>query len=377
MLTILINFSTLKSGGGQNVALNFLYAVRSLPLQDVNCWYLVAKDSEVHRLLKQHGSHQYVVVPRNALLRILYEVFWGWRILKKHRIDIVYSYFGYAWFPKRWPQISGSADSNLYFPEIDFWSGYRGVSRLKRWVIDQYRLFCVKRANAVIFENAAMEKRGRNIHGLKNTCVIKPSIYITEQTCDFKAIQNIEPGLKRGLFLCGWQLNKNVMLIPLIAAEMKKRNRPLLFVLTAPRDGSSLYKQFCSLLQQYGVESLVTLTGPAIKDQLACLYDRIDYVFLLSQLESFSNNIIEAWYYQKPLLIADEIWAHSICDEAAFYTKRNDIKDIADKLCLLMDSEDLCSNLVEHGTIMLKQYPSIGERIVQEIEYVKQVHQRC
>jgi glycosyltransferase involved in cell wall biosynthesis len=369
----LINFATLKTGGGQNVALNFLYAFEAQPLKDVKCYFLVAKNSEPHLYLQKNGSQQYIVAPRNALKRILFELFLGWYFLRKYKIDIVYSYFGYAWFPRRWPQVSGSADSNLYFPEIVFWSGYRGLNRLKKALVDRYRLFGLKRSIAVVFENAALEERGRRLYGLKQTQVIKPSICFNNNRVEFNL--NIPGGrrVKRGLFLCGWHLNKNIMLIPSLAAELRRLGRPFVFILTAPSNGSMLHKQFCDQVRKLQVDDMVCVTGPVHKDQLSSLYDQIDYVFLLSKLESFSNNIIEAWYFRKPLLISDEPWARSICKDAAVYVDRDSVTDIAEKLCALMDGGDLYQLKVERGAAMLDDYPNIERRVHQEIDYVGQV----
>lgn len=372
-MRLLINFSTLKGGGGQNVALNFLYAVEKQLLGDVTCYYLVAKNSEPHLYLKKNGAQRYIVAPRNALKRILFELFLGWYYLRKYKIEIVYSYFGYAWFPRRWPQVSGSADSNLYFPEIDFWSGYRGLSRLKKALVDRYRLFGLKRADAVVFENAALEERGRRLYGLVRTRVIKPSICCNDNRVAFKLNIPGDRRVKRGLFLCGWHLNKNIMLIPGLAAELQRQGRPVVFILTAPPDGSRLHKQFCELVREHRVEDLVFVTGPVHKDQLGSLYDQIDYVFLLSKLESFSNNIIEAWYFGKPLLVSDEPWARSICGEAAVYVDRDSAADIAGKLGALMDGPDLERLQDERGRTRLGDYPDIECRVKQELDYVGQV----
>jgi glycosyltransferase involved in cell wall biosynthesis len=376
MIRILINFSTLKSGGGQNVALNFLYAVDSCRLEGVEFYYLAAKDSEVHRCLKQDKTKHYIVAPRNPLLRILFEVFVGWYFLTKFKIDIVYSYFGYAWFPRHWPQVTGSVDSNLYFPEIDFWSEYIGLRRWKRKIIDFYRICGVKRSKAVVFENEALEERGQRLFKLKHTKTIKPSICFNDNKLDFKLPVNLEQGMKSGLFLCGWHFHKNIMLIPELASEMRKRNRSFMFFLTAPQDWSSQHREFCNLVSKYNAGDMVFITGPVLKDELESLYNQIDFVFLLSRLESFSNNIIEAWHFGKPLLVSDALWAHSICQDAAFYVNRDSAVDIADKLCSLIDSSENYKEMIKKGKDILLKYPTIQDRIREEIDYVSHVFQK-
>lgn len=374
MINVLVNLSALKTGGGQNVALNFLHEIQNVDVNDMTFCFLVANDSEPHRYLHSIQSKKYVIAPSNPILRILFEIFVGWYFLKKLHIDIVYSYFGYAWFPRRWPQISGSADSNLYFPEIDFWGDHHGIQLIKRKLIDIYRICGIKRANAVIFENLIMEKRGRQLYGLKNTKYIMPSIYNYKKNQEYKLSSCLGHDVKRGLFLCGWQLHKNIMLIPLVAAEMKRRKCPMLFIITAPRDRSKMCQQFLGLVQKNRVEDLVLIAGTIHKAELESLYNQVDFIFLLSRLESFSNNIIEAWTFKKPLLVTDALWAHSICHNAAVYVNRDSVIDVADKLCNLLNCHSDYNQLVKNGSSMLRKYPNGQQRIANELEYIRYVY---
>ena len=50
-MKILINLSTLKKGGGQNVALNFLFSLKNLASTDQDFYFFVAKDSAAHKYL--------------------------------------------------------------------------------------------------------------------------------------------------------------------------------------------------------------------------------------------------------------------------------------------------------------------------------------
>ena len=113
----------------------------------------MAKNSAAHIFLIKNGYFNFTILSNNPIKRILFELFLSKKILVANNIDIIYTYFGIGMFAKRIPQVSGSADSNLYFPEIDFWSHYKGIPRFKKWLIDTYRLWGIKRASAVIFEN--------------------------------------------------------------------------------------------------------------------------------------------------------------------------------------------------------------------------------
>jgi glycosyltransferase involved in cell wall biosynthesis len=375
MLNILINFATMKAGGGQNVALNFLHAIRSLSFKDIEITYMVAKGSETHRFLMQQSELKYVVVPANPVARILSEILICPFLLHRHRLDIVYSYFGYAFFLSTVPQVCGCAVSNLFFPEIDFWHGHRGLARLQRLLVDKYRRFAIRRASAVIFENALLEERSKQLFGLLRTRTIRPSIHVAEDHAPYPLPADRMPNTKRGLFLCGWALNKNVMLIPEIAAALRQLGQPFNFVLTAPNDDSPLRQRFLELAEEHHVADMIMLPGGARKDQLASLYAQVDFVFLLSKLESFSNNIIEAWYFNKPLIVADEPWARALCMDSAEYVDRESPIEIAQTITKLINNPERVEALVHQGYKMLKGYPDIKERINQELQYLRDVHE--
>ena len=149
-----------------------------------------------------------------------------------------------------------------------------------------------------------------------------------------------------------------------------------MFVITAPPDYSKEHKDFMALVLKYRVEKYILIIGPIEKDCLSELYKKIDFVFLLSKLESFSNNIIESWYFKKLLIVSDELWAKSICKDTCFYVNRDDSASIADAIIHLIENPLKVKNFVNLGNQILKSYPSIKKRINQELEYIKAIQNK-
>ena len=373
-MKVLINLATLKKGGGQNVGLNFLKGLRDFyPPNDHNFHLIIPEKSELTKYVIENTNFNYTICPNNPLKRILFEISNGYKLVNQYKIDIIYTIFGIGLYPKGIPQVSGSADSNIFFPEIDFWAGDSGITKLKRILVDKYRVNALKRASAVIFENEAMMIRSKRLFKLRHTVFIKPSIdfQFKKDNLNLNAIESS----KKGLFFCGWQKNKNYEIIPLLAQEIKKRKIDFQFFITAPNDYSKEHKKFEENLERLGVKDMVYIIGQVKKNEIASLYDQIDFVFLLSKLESFSNNIIESWYFKRPLVLADEEWSRSICKDAAKYVDRNDVKMIVDSVeSLLLKSKDY-ARLTESGTKELSMYPSIIEKTKQELNFVKKIYE--
>jgi glycosyltransferase involved in cell wall biosynthesis len=373
-INILINFAHQKKGGGQNVSLNFLQSLLEVENKMYRISFVAVRDSVIHKFISNHfPQNEIIFMPISPIARILKEVILGRYFLKKLNVDVIYTYFGFSLYPKSIPQVCGSADSNIFFPEINFWSDYKGVRLFKKKCVDKYRIWGVRRAAAVIFENRSLEIRARKLFNVKKSIFIKPSI-------DFNGILSNDGSVfyqKRaptGLFFCSWQKNKNYLIIPEVACELKKRDINFHFIITAPNDRSSYHVEFTTKIKEFNVEDRVFIIGPIDKSQISDLYSKIDLVFLLSKLESFSNNIIEAWYFRKPLIINDANWSRSICSNAAFYVERNNVMMIADAIEILLKESKMYESLVDNGIYEYLNYPNSSAKVIQELAFIRSVY---
>jgi glycosyltransferase involved in cell wall biosynthesis len=372
MITLL-NLATLKKGGGQNVALNFLGSLEKVGESRINFHFVVVKDSDIHKYLVKKNITAITLMPRNALFRMIKEIIFGHYIISKYKIDLIYTYFGIGLYPFSTPQVSGSADSNLFFPEIDFWSNYSYINKLIKRIIDKYRIWGLKKMKAIIFENEIMQKRSIELFNLKNTVFIKPSINILNENISFEL--PLINQKNKGLFFCGWHKNKNFMIIPFLALELKKRDISFHFLITANRDNSADYLEFQKNVKILNVQDRISIIGSVKKEEIASLYEQIDFVFLLSKLESFSNNIIEAWHFEKALIISDELWSRTICKKSAFYVDRNNINQISDIIQKCLTNTELIKSVVNNGTKILSSYPNIEEKTKQELNFLIKIHE--
>lgn len=373
-MNILINFSAQKIGGGQNVALNFVNCILQNPQRTKDdLFFVVAKDSILDKILTNSSfADRLIRTSNNPIIRSIHELLFSNIYLKKFNIDIIYSYFGWGFFSSKYPQVSGAAASYLFYPELDFWKNYKGFSRLKNRLTDRFRIYGLRKANGVIFETTLLETRFHELfHTGAITKTIKPSISVIHNNDNTLLL--CKGDKKLGLFLCGWQLNKGILLIPEIAAELKTRHIPFIFVITASVDSSVECACFIEKMKRFGVEDYIRIIGSVDKSQLESLYNQADLVFLLSKIESFSNNIIESWTFRCPLIVADEPWARNICKNAAIYVNRDSVMDISDVIEANVQGQTF-EVTINNGINLLKTYPTIEERTEEELSFVKQVY---
>jgi glycosyltransferase involved in cell wall biosynthesis len=370
LFRILVNLAPLKGGGGQTVALNFIKAAIMNDQDGVDYVFVVAKGSDIDTFLSKNSTFKKVRAPKSPLLRIAWELFFGWYAVLRVRPNIIYSCFGYAQILTKVPQVTGSADSNLYYPNINFWEDEPPLERLRRWLVDQYRKACLRQSSGVIYENPDMQRRSSVVFRSKPTVFIPPS-FVQEKT-EVKT-RNLEPHPMEVtlLFLCGWQRNKNFMLIPEIILELKKRGLLVKVVFTAPLNGGALHEEFLRNCRDMDVSGNLELSGPIPNEKLPDYYSRATVVCLLSRLESFSNNIVESWLYRRPLLISDLPWARAICGDGAVYVNRDSASDISDKVCMLLRSKERYQAVVSRGLEELGKLPSQSERHEMELSFLR------
>ncbi|HUS09400.1 MAG TPA: glycosyltransferase, partial [Pyrinomonadaceae bacterium] len=125
---------------------------------------------------------------------------------------------------------------------------------------------------------------------------------------------------------------------------------------TTMNEQDAYAQRVMSQINEQGLQRFFTNLGPVPASDCASLIDACDALLCLSRLESFSNNFVEAWTMQKPLVVTDADWARDACGEAAVYVDPTNIKRTAETLERLMATPAVQQATVDHGTANLSRY---------------------
>ena len=373
---IFLNLIPIKKGGGQQVAVNFLNILLNNEFSEYSFFITATKDTVLANLLINQTKYEFKLISKNKIKRFLFESLEIPKLLKSYQPDIIFSLFSPGINHESITSVSGVALSNLFFPEIDFWKGNL-FYRLKKKLIDYYRLRAIRRSDALIFENKSMEERGREIYGLKKTTFIRPSISVNIQEPSnkvFDQISQIDPEKFNIIMLTGPHPNKKVDAVVQILKELFILNeRDIDFVISISPI-IPFAQKIIAQATKYKVHNNIKFIGTVLPQDVFELTKNIHAFLLLSLLESFSNNIIEAWTYNKPLVVTDALWSRSICNDAALYVDRENNKDIANKLISLKNDLSLQQGLSENGKREIVQYPGPKEKVTLQLEYLHQIY---
>ena len=376
-MKILINLIPIKSGGGQQVASNFIIQV--LKNNNFSPFFLVTENTHVHNVLLEINCKDIYVLKKGLHHRLIFQLFILKKVILRNNIEIIYTMFGPGLHYENVKSVTGCAYSNLFFPEIKFWQGYSYIKNIKLKLIDRYRLKSTLKSDFIIFENESMQKRATDLfkYPKEQTELILPSISAypdSEISEEFNSrLKEIDTTKFNFLMLSGWHKNKNIEIVPQVISNLKKQGiEDVNFVITVPKHHPETLK-LIEVAKKFSVEKNIIFFNQILPTEVPFLFDKIDAVALFSLLESFSNNIIESWYFKKPLFISDKEWSRAICKNAAIYVDRTNAAKIAKTIINFRSDNELQEEVNKNVELILEQYPNPKEKVNLQLDLLKTI----
>lgn len=365
-LRLLVDLTSARAGGGLQNAMSFVMSLAEDRDTAPGCLVLVAQESPLPTVCCDLGV-AYLAVPhrrRRALERSLlphllpgtpcFTLFAGGLPLVggTHLLHIV-----------------GCALSNLFHPEVPFWSYVPWPRRARHHLVDVVRWRSLTQADYWIFETAELAHRAVSLAGFPRERVevvrmavspaVSPSRVDAAKCAQLELTLPLPPRL---LFLSSTNPNKRLHCVPrVLAAWPAELGAPPSCVLTIPPE-SEYARGIAKEATRLGVSDRVSFIGRVPPDDVANVIACSDAVCLFSRLESFSNNCVEAWAMGKPLVVTDAAWAHDACGPAAVYLDPESPADAASRLAHLLRSSRAQRCTVASGYRQLRSYPSAAEK---------------
>ncbi len=379
-MKILLNFLPLKTGGGVQVALDFLKQAELYGTDHE--WYLVARRGTPFESYNDTDFIKSATFINDSILsRLYFEYFSCKPLIKNIEPDVIYTQFGPHWpGAKSLKNVVGCAYSNLFYPEIDFWAGYTFLKRVKRKIFDFVRLNRLKKADFVIFETKDLAERSINQQQLDSEKVsyVLPAVSSNVSlSTRHKEMADICQRFPQGFKLClisGYSINKNfeVLIETLLSIKNKYERSDIYFVFTLDKS-SEVFARLMKRADDIDVRDNILNIGSVPFDGCSEVYRACDAAILPANLESFSNNIAESWGMKKPLLITDLDWAHSLCGDGAIYIDHTAPENIADSIVKLSENQNLRETVVKAGSEQLSIYPDSKVRFLRNLSILEEV----
>ena len=365
-MKLLIDFSPVKSGGGAQLAINFLKLFKA----DCNFDVLVS-DAFPYDLSEFDLPCNVIVNSAKVFPRLMFENVLYKNLVKNNKYTHVYTFFG-SGLPKiqNVKQITGVAYPIICNDDSPYWSFLPKKFKFKKKLVNYIRKRRLKSADHIIFETEVMQSRCCDAlsFNIKNTTVLAPtpSLFIK------KSKMLGDRDVTKFLILSGLDYHKNIWRVVQLLPELKKVNVKAKFVLSSTKD--QLLSFYGNMIDGVSIELInefFEFKGHIKADRIQGVYDDIDVVMNIADLESFSNNYMEAWVAGKPILASDRDFARHICRESAYYVEPHDSKSLLNGIVKFTGKELNIDKMVKEGEIYLSSLPVFDERIAKILEVIK------
>lgn len=368
-MRIILNMLAVRSGGGQQVASGLIEELSHRSMSD-QVLAVVGHSTFLNAHCRQLGV-PYVSLPFDYLNRSFRFGPNLRNITSDFKPDVIYAFTP---TPKvsDVPVVLRSVYSNLYFPEVKFWNGLPVHQRVKKHAIDFFRRSGTFSADGLVFENQAMLRRAVEKFNfpIERAAYIAPSISSHLDYLERREMAAAGADVFKILLLTSWHKNKNLEILPLVAKRIKDAGHRCKFIISVlPDQARPLYRASVEM----GLSESFEFIGPVAPDEVGEIINDSSALMLLSKLESFSSNLVEAWHFERPLFCADEPWSRSACGEAAFFVNRDSPSDIAKAILSIKSDETKYRKMVEAGKKALSGLNTPASKFDEQWAFLEEI----
>jgi len=355
-------------GGSIQVVLSIINELRKFPDNE----YFIVMSKEVAGQLFINdffGNFHFYTVKQftnNRLVNFGKRAKWLTQLEKDIKPDCCISTSGPIYWRSKSPMLMGyNLPAHIYL-ESPFFKGLPLYRKFRRyWIVRITHRYLFRREASWYFVQTEDVKvrlkkylKRDNVYTVSNTYsnVFKNFIPFDNKLPDRK--ENV----LRLLTISAYYPHKNLEIINPVLKELFYRGiNNVVFVLTLQPD------IFNKIFEERYNKNIINV-GQIKSIECPSLYNECDIMFLPTLLECFSASYAEAMLMQKPILTTNLGFAHSVCGNAALYFEPMNPKDIADKIEILLNSEDLKEDLIVKGNKQIKQFGTAEKRAKQILE---------
>lgn len=377
-MRLLLDCSTLHSGGGVQVAIAFLDSLlheqyhKDLRLE----WQAVAPEGM--RLMLPVGMSddpRIVFLPKRSKVDLAAAAMRLHGMARQFSPDVVFTVFGPAYFKGRVPHVVGFALPNLIYPLDGPLRAAGGLLyRVKLLLIRQL----VRRADHHVVETETVRRR---LSKHLNVAASRISV-IPNGVNPLLERQPATPVPRAGIFgilvPAAYCRHKNLELLPDVARALDEMTPDIDFEFRLTLDPASA--PFSAIMQDArarGVRARIRTLGVLTLSQLAEAYREASAVMLPTLREASTAVYPESFHFDRPLVTSDMDFARELCADAALFCKPLQAEDYARALALLIADRqkgDISGKLVSAGRRRLATaYPSPTEKFQMTIELLQRI----
>lgn len=355
---LLIDLSPLKSGGGVQLALNFIdFITQSDEAKNI----IILVSDKFPFITKIPKNIETVIFPATPFKRFWAEHVTLKKFIREQKISHVFTFFGLG-LPQldNIRQVVSVAYPTICYDDSPFWQNLTLKNKIIKKFFQLIRLKRIATADAIIVETSVMQNRmAQQLKMPKEKFHIIPPVPTAYLKNKAHTVQNNKG---RFLLLSGLNEHKNIWRLIEVAEKIVHTSKDITFVLSY--DEISFRQKYQQILRDKpdNVLSCFEFVGSIPQNEIQSAYDEVDALLNVSDLESFSNNYMEAWLSAKPIIASDRDFARDILGSSAIYVEPHDANNIFDTLVQFTEGEFDTEQMVAEGKTRLAKLPTLTQR---------------
>ncbi len=318
MKTVLFDFSSITSGGGVQLAMNFIdKIINNITKIGINPVLLLPQKGDLSKIsgIKYFKIYR---IKSSYIQRFIFEYSELALIYKTEKIDIIYTFFGPGLpHPKSIKSIVGVAYPIICYPKSSFWKYINNKLKIRQYILNKFRVYRLRKySDLIILETEVMKDRINTYCKIdkQRLTVLPPSPteYIEE-----REYQDCKTGILKIGILSGNSPHKNLWRLPEIIRGILSTgfNNFKMVISINEHMGSQIFNNKNDLFEYF------EFFGTVQVNKIQKFYNYIDVMMNISDLESFSNNYMESWKTGKPIISSNRDFAKNILKKSAYYVE--------------------------------------------------------
>lgn len=371
MITVLVNCSNLKKGGGLQVADSICCDLNRF----VEYRFIVVLSSYLQNVRQKISSYSNCIVKQYDLNNRVKVLLSGRdsfldALVENNHVDVVLSVFGPISWKPRCPHLCGFARPHLVLQDSPFFRNMSLVKRIKEKIYGCLLTYFFRRGVDFFYTESSYitEKWQKKVGKTRVYTITNYYNQVFDHPESWKS--HSLPAFDGVTILCitAYYPHKNLEIALDISKYLKKLYPKFhfRFVFTI---GANQYPMF-----DEEIKSNFYFVGRIDVNEAPALYQQATIMFQPSLLECFSATYPEAMRMGVPIVAADMGFARSLCGEAAKYYDPMDAKEAAEVIYWVSNDEELRHQLIENGKKQLLRYDTYEQRTNKLVKLVGQLY---
>ncbi len=373
---VLFNFYPVAKGGGLQNAYSFLIEMAKAP-PSYNYLCVLRKGTGLEKLCNENNI-PYIVFESGFWNRVKFELFHFYKLCKKFETKIIFSLFGSTpLVSSKCFSISGFARSNIIEKNVNFWNFLPFYKYCLKLMTDKVILSLMQRSDLIILETDRLARLAKEQNTFPNSVIkvipMSPSSFVVEGLNNLSMPDMHDVDEVRVLYISGSHPNKNIHKLPLVFKGLNAQSRKgMKFKLVTTLPEGHYCNLIKSLFDEYSMADAWVNLGPVSSESLPDHILNMHALINVAELESFSNNWVEAWASQRLLICRDAEYARESCKKSSIYIDLEKPELSAKNIIDVFKVDNTYANYVNEGLRLVNSLPKPKEKYLMYMETINE-----